>query len=262
MKRAQNILGFVLASLMLCAGCAATDSARARTVTAAPGTIPSNTRAETNPKITAATAHATAAPTKTLSPTPSAAATSTPAPTHTNTRRPTRRPQPTATFTPLLPLVPAFSPPFPDEWFHTVRFVPADVAPGQTYWRLVSAVFCDVPPPGQKEKTCPDSPGDILDHTVYIAVLDEKGACVENPPILHEINTGERIPLTSKFQMVPWTGCATDYEWSMYGESSDFWLDGLPSDRIGGLLLNSPQLNWAENRAHVRYFVIFQRTVR
>lgn len=130
------------------------------------------------------------------------------------------------------------------------------------YWRLVSARFCDVPPPGHQEKTCPDYPGDILDHTVYVAVLDENGACVENPPIVHEINTGERIPLTMKTHAAPWTTCATNYEWSMYGESNDFWLDGLPSDRIGGLVLNSPQLNWAEHRAHVRYFIIFQRTTR
>lgn len=130
------------------------------------------------------------------------------------------------------------------------------------YWRLVSATFCDVPPPGQKEKTCPDMPGDILDHTVYVAVLDETGACVENPPILHEINTGERIALTPKTQTYPWTTCATDYEWSMYGEANDFWLDGLPSDRLDGLLLNSPQLNWSEHRAHVRYFLIFQRATR
>jgi hypothetical protein len=163
----------------------------------------------------------------------------------------------------LTPLLPAFEPPFPEGWFHTVQFTPANVSPGEPYWRLVSALFCDVPKPGhEREESCPGYPGGNLDHTVYIVVLNEDGSCAENVQVQHVINTGEMPPLVTKHQTYPWASCAEDWEWTMYGEASDFWVDGLPSDRIGGLVLNSPQLNWAEHRAHVRYFLIFQRTTR
>ena len=263
MKRARENFLCSIVIILFCAGCAAVETPRAQnTIAPTPTLAQKNTRGAVIAFTATVTPRATQTFTKTFTPTQRATRTSTLTRTFTPTRRPTRRPQPTATVTPIPPLLPAFTPAFPEGWFHTVNFVPASVAPGQPYWRLVSATFCDVPPPGQKEKTCPDYPGEILDTIIYVAVLDENGACVENPPLFHEINTGERFPLTPHTQTYPWTSCATDYEWSMFGESNDFWLDGLPSDRIGGLLLNSPQLNWAEPRAHVRYFLIFQRATR
>lgn len=269
---AMIVLFFFAIGLMLMAGCGVSPSSQKAAldvatltptlVTSTPQMLASATSTRTpSPRPTTPLPTSTSLPSSTSAPTRTTTRTFTPTLKPSATRRATRLPTAPPTSPP--PLLPQFQPPFPEGWHKTVQFTPANVAPGQSYWRLVSAVFCDVPAKGhEKEETCPDYPGGMLDHTVYIAVLDENGGCAENVNVLHEMNTGERVPLVTKVQTYPWTSCATDYEWTMYGEGNAFWLADLPSDRIDGLVLNSPQLNWAENRAHVRYFLIFQRVKR
>jgi hypothetical protein len=273
-KALRALFMVALASLAILTACgsAAPPHSSATLAAQVSSPVPTLTPLSPSPALTSPPLAAptdTVAPTVTLSPseTPTALPTVTPTPTLkaalSATRPATRRPLPTRTATMLPPLLPEFNPAFPEGWPRSVHFTPANVAPGQLYWRLASAVFCDVPAKGHEhEETCPDYPGGMLDHTVYVVVLDEGGGCASNVNILHEMNTGDRVPLVVKHEQYPWASCATDYQWTMYGEGNDFWLADLPSDRIGGLVLNSPQLNWAENRAHVRYFLIFQRTTR
>lgn len=204
-----------------------------------------------------------APPTFTSAPTATSLPTKTFTLTHTATRRPTRPPASTPIPTGVPPVLPNFEPAFPQGWHHNVTFTPAQVAPGQSYWRLVSAVFCDVPYPDHPhDKTCPNYPDLVSDHMVYIGVLDENGQCAQNVHVMHVINTGETPPVGTFTHRFPGNPCADNFNWDMWGEASDFWIDGLASDRLNGLLMNSPQLNWSANNAHVRYFLIFQRTTR
>lgn len=160
-------------------------------------------------------------------------------------------------------LFPEFKPGFPDSWPKNISFTPANVAPGQQYWHLTKATFCDVPPTNAPKgyDSCPGFPGGETDHTIYVAVTNADGSCA-TATVKHQINTGESPALEQKHVAYPWNSCDTDYEWAMYGEGNDIWIDGLPSDRMGSLVMNSPQLNWSGNRAHVRYFLLFQMTTR
>lgn len=219
------------------------------------------------------------APTPTLEPTAAQTEASPPtevteAPTEEATSAPTKRaatsvpkntPKPVPTNSPqaAAALLPAFKPAFPGSWPGGVSFTAANVAPGQQYWRLRNATFCDVPPPNAPKDydSCPGYPGGETDHTIYVAVLNPDGSCGSGT-VKHQINTGDTPPLEQKNVAYPWNSCNVDYEWAMYGEGNDIWMDGLPSDRIGNMVMNSPQLNWSGNRAHVRYFLIFQMTTR
>ncbi len=175
------------------------------------------------------------------------------------------QPQPTNPPAPAAALQPEWKPGL-DQWWSGVKFVPASVAAGQQYWRLKSATFCDVPPAGAPSSTdtCPGMPGGPMDHTIYIGVLDAGGNCAQNISVKHLTNTGDTTPAEQKNAIYPWNSCNVDYEWNMYGEGNDIWIEGngLPSDRLNGMVMNSPQLNWSSNKAHVRYFLVFQLTTR
>ena len=220
-------------------------------------------------------------PTATLEPTelptdvqpPSATPTTPPSPS-SPTSEPTKRqqvvapkntPKPVATAQPqaAAPLMPVFNPSYPDQWWDGVKFVAANVAPGQQYWHLKSALYCDVL---DSRNGCPNLPGGSMEHSIYVSIQNADGTCASGT-IKHVTNTGDTQPLEQKPVSYPWTSCGTpDYEWNMYGEGNDLWMDGLPSDRIEGLCLCNktcpPGGCILQGHAHVRYFLVFQLTTR
>lgn len=212
-------------------------------------------------------AEATAKPTKTKkakeTPTPEplstkvVAATRVPA-TKAATSAPTQAPAAAA-------VQPEWHPDYPGQWWDGVQFVPASVAAGQQYWHLQYALYCDVL---DQRNSCPDLPGGGNSHGIYVSVLNPDGSCAE-PTINHLTNTGDTTPLEKKDVLYPWNRfpCNVDYEWgTMYGEGNDVWIEGLPSDRLNGMCLCNktapPGGNILNGHAHVRYFLVFQKTTR
>jgi hypothetical protein len=109
-------------------------------------------------------------------------------------------------------------------------------------------------------------PGGGMDHSIYVSVLNPDGSC-SDAKINHVTNTGDTTPLEQKVAPYPWSSCDHDYEWNMYGEGNDIWIDGLPSDRLNGMCLcnKTPPPGTTgilQGHAHVRYFLIFQKTTR
>lgn len=189
------------------------------------------------------------------------------------TKAPKPTAEPTATPAPVAaPVTTEFTPPYPAGWWNAIKFIPAQVSPGQQYFHLKYARYCDWAPNDNYE-TCPGFPAGGMGHSIYIMVVDENGNCITTD-VNDILNDGSKHPLTPdmlKKIEFPWNpygyACDKDYEKEMYGEGNDISVPGLPSDTITQLQLcatNPPAgLNPPPcGRAHVRYFLIFQRTTR
>ncbi len=185
----------------------------------------------------------------------------------------TTAPKPQATNPPVAAaaLLPQFEPEFPSMWWDDVKFIPANVSSGQQFWHLKYAKYCDWSP-NEAHNTCPNMPGGIMDHSIYIMAVDEAGKCV-NTDATDTLNDGSSFPLTAdKLKPIPYAwnpfgySCNQDYEKEMYGEGNDISIPGLPSDKITNLCLCNKTAvegkNIMQGHAHVRYFLIFQRTTR
>lgn len=223
-----------------------------------------------------ATLQPTVAATSTVIATAALAPTDTPAATvkaKTAAPKNTVAPKPVATNppAPAAALMPEFIPGFPTGWWNEIRFVPASVAPGQQYWRLKYARYCDWAP-NESMNPCNGFPGGIMDHTIYIMALDPSGACANNPTVNIHLNNGTNYQYgTDKAKTIPYawysSPCLTDWEKEMYGEGNDISIDGLPSDTITNLKLCSANPPAGYNppscgHAHVHYFLVFQQTTR
>lgn len=181
-------------------------------------------------------------------------------------------PEPTQPAPEPAPVTTEFIPSFPDKWWNAIKFIPANVAPGQQYWKLKYARYCDWAPTDNFE-TCPNFPAGGMGHSIYIMVVDEGGNCVTTE-VNDILNDGSKHPLTPdmlKKIEFPWNpygfACDQDYEKEMYGEGNTISVPGLPSDTITELQLcaTSPPSGYNPppcGKAHVRYFLIFQRTTR
>lgn len=121
-----------------------------------------------------------------------------------------------------------------------VKAEPANVAPGQTYWKLVRAIYQGPDESGEK-------------HHIYFTVLDSQGKPQANQKVWQgwpadktDATTNEQgetnIPL--------WASYAPDR-----GESGPYsaWVDGLPSDRVSGLGL--------PHKRHVSFLLTWQRAI-
>jgi len=189
------------------------------------------------------------------------------------TKAPKPTAEPTATPAPVAaPVTTEFTPPYPAGWWNAIKFIPAQVSPGQQYFHLKYARYCDWAPNDNYE-TCPGFPAGGMGHSIYIMVVDENGNCITTD-VNDILNDGSKHPLTpDMLKKIEFPGnpygyaCDKDYEKEMYGEGNDISVPGLPSDTITQLQLcatNPPAgLNPPPcGRAHVRYFLIFQRTTR
>jgi CRP-like cAMP-binding protein len=121
----------------------------------------------------------------------------------------------------------------------------AVVSSGQAYWRLVDMVFQDA---GQESGN---------DHTIYIKLIDENGARVNDKVV--EISWDEsgaieiqRLSLADQKPKGDYCDC--NYNWPMYGAGYRVRVDdAIPSDRVYGMIMPMHR--------HVNYRLTFQRVI-
>lgn len=225
---------------------------------------------------TTASAEPTAKPTKskknkaTATPEAASAPTDAPATKVAATKAPTA--QPTTAAPQPAPVTTEFIPEFPAKWWDAVKFIPANVQPGQQYWHLKYARFCDWAPEEQYNY-CQGFPGGGDGVGIWIMTVDESGNCVTTS-VTDTLNDGSNHSLNPdllKKINYAWNpygyACDQDYEKEMYGEGNTISVPGLPSDTITELQLCAKSPPPGKNppncgHAHVRFFLIFQRTTR
>jgi hypothetical protein len=137
---------------------------------------------------------------------------------------------------------------------------------------LKYARYCDWAPTDEYDQ-CLGFPGGGAGVGIWIMTVDESGGCVDTE-VTDILNDGSQHPLTldmRKFILYPWNpygfSCDQNYEKEMYGEGNTISVPGLPSDTITDLQLCATNPPEGHNpppcgHAHVRYFLIFQRTTR
>jgi CRP-like cAMP-binding protein len=217
----------------------------------------------------------TETPIPTNTPLPTATPTDTPTPTYTPV--PTDTPLPTPTFTPIPPTnTPRPTPtrprptpttaergvaaaaasapraaarPGPNVWDGRldqlgVTWAPANVEPGQVYWRLVEARWADENESGGR-------------HHIFITVLDENGNRIIGQPVVVRWADGQEVrPTEDKPANEP------SFNFQMYaaGNAYTAYVDGLPSDSVAGMGLGTiAQRTW---KYHTSFYLVFQRAIR
>jgi len=177
-------------------------------------------------------------------------------PTKTRTRRPpTPTPTPTdlPTATPIPPPPPVeFLPSFPDRWPPGVYFEPADVQPGQQYWHLKQAIYCDFV---ENDFGCPDRPGNRSGTSIY--VMDNR----------HPINVirpdGKNVGnIPSQVGDMKGPGDVCRCSFAILVSNYKISVAGAPSDAIGGFSLYTVGGHVLAGHAHVRYFLYFEYITR
>lgn len=186
--------------------------------------------------------------------------TETPLPTKIPTRTPTRRPStrtPTPTDTPPPTPVPPpppviWEPGYPGGWPPGVYFAAANVQPGEKYWHLVKAVYCDFI---EENFGCPDRPGNTSGTSIYVIdggapidVIRPDGTNVGGDPT----QIGDPKAPDDMCEC-SWTWLVSDYRVSVAGA---------PSDAIGGFALYTVGGHVLAGHAHVRYFLYFDYITR
>jgi hypothetical protein len=142
-------------------------------------------------------------------------------------------------------------------WPRGVYFVPANVAPGETYWHLVKATYCDAFDSSDHAKRnfgCDKMPGGPAGTSIYVMtggaeidVIKPDGA-----------NVGKnRAIIGDKKDPSDMCNCTYTFLDSNYRIS----VAGAPSDAIGGFCLCSVNFGWGSH-AHVRYFLYFEKVTR
>jgi hypothetical protein len=206
----------------------------------------------------------TATPTATYTPTYTATflptSTSTPTQTRTPTRRPPTRtltPTPTATFTVAPPPPVVFEPGDMSRWPSSVHFVPADVAPGQSYWHLVKAIYCDAfdnSDPNRRNFGCDKMPGGSAGTSIYV-MTDGAEIDVISP---NGTNVAKNRALVGDKKK---KGDICNCTYTFLDGNYRISVAGEPSDTVGGFCLCSVNFGWGSH-AHVRYFLYFERVTR
>ena len=161
-------------------------------------------------------------------------------------------PTPTSTTTPVPPTPTSAPTPIPtlrplrwdnrlDHWLYPpIRLEPAAAEPGQTYWRLVVAVW-----------RSEDESGGI--HYIYISTIDETGNPLPGQPVF--VDNGGRTIVVTEYK------AGTDYgtTFPMFGTLGSYacHVEGL-SDRVVGLGLGTVK----GEKDHTAFRLVFQRTVK
>lgn len=206
---------------------------------------------------------ATETPTPTLTPLPTqtrtATLTTTPtiAATRTITPTRTRTPLPRATATPKPAPVPEteWLPSFPSEWPGGAKFTPATVAPGQKYWHLIKALYCD---DRDQRNDCPNLPGGDVGTNIYVMISPEGGGR-SGAALLVDKGNGNYATVDDIGPEKP----ADDMCKCNYSFLANGWpisVAGAPSDTISGLALYSVRMRLPQ--AHTKYFLWFQMFTR
>ncbi len=210
----------------------------------------------------AATATPTAKPT--APPTSTRAATETSAPTVPATAaagsRTATRPRPTATATPK-PIVVASAPStnwipgFPSEWPPGANFSAATVSPGQKYWHLTKALYCD---DRDERNDCPNLPGGSVGTNIYVMLLGEGGGRTSAPLAVtkYDGSAATTDDLGPEKPAEDMCGC----NYSFLATSWPIRVGSYPSDTVSGLGLYSVRMRLPQ--AHTKYFLWFQLMTR
>jgi hypothetical protein len=223
----------------------------------------------------------TATPTRTTTRMPTRTATRPPPPTRTLTPMlmPIATRTPIATLTPIATPTPAraamvfpsatptpipapvattqWLPSFPSEWPGGAAYQPvvASVAPGQKYWRLSKALYCDI---NDQRNDCPNLPGGPLGTSIYIMLIDANGSRTSAPLLVTKEDGSLATASDIGPEKSPDDPCNCNYT---YGANQ--WaiqVGGAPSDKISGLGLYS--VAYKLSNYHVRYFLTFQLITR
>lgn len=117
---------------------------------------------------------------------------------------------------------------------------PANVKPGQAYWKLVRAIY-----------QAPDESND--NHQIYYTVVDQQNKPVEYQKVMQGWSDGETDAITNErgeANIPLWVGYAPDR-----GERGAYaaWIDGMVSDRVSGMGLPA--------KRHVNFVLTFKRAV-
>lgn len=186
------------------------------------------------------------------SPTPRPTATPLPTPTPRAVVIAAPRPQPTVA-APVAPVAPKATLP-PIDWdnrlgpngidkvlypdLEGIHIVPASVASGQKFWRVVSLRW---------EKSD--------DHSIYIKVVDENGKMVRGKKLVSE---GTVDPKVYREEKPEGDVCDCNFNKDMFGDGYTIYLDdAYPSEKASGMCMCGIQ-NVFSHKAHVNYRIIFQ----
>jgi hypothetical protein len=125
-----------------------------------------------------------------------------------------------------------------------VGIQPADVQPGQSYWRLVKAYWQNKEESGN-------------DHTIYVEVLDENGSRIVGQPVEIRWQDGSLVVTTE--DKPPYEYPAN---FPMYGTLGSYSvrIGGLPSDTIVGLGMGTPAQ--PAFTIHTNFLLTFRRVKR
>jgi hypothetical protein len=125
-----------------------------------------------------------------------------------------------------------------------VAIQPANVQPGQKYWRLVKVFWQNKEESGN-------------DHTVYIDVLDENGSRMVGQPVEIRWQDGNLIVFVED-KPPPEYGA----NFPMFGTLGSYSVSvpGLPSDTIVGLGMGTPEE--PAFTIHTNFLLTFQRVQR
>jgi len=125
-----------------------------------------------------------------------------------------------------------------------VHLVPANVAPGQVYWRLVEARWANEEEAQGK-------------HNIFINVLDENGERLVGETVVVEWMDGSAT-LKTEDKQPPEYSC----NFAMYGTLGAYtvYVDGAPSDKIVGLGLGD--IERPAMKIHTCFYLTFRRAVK
>jgi hypothetical protein len=122
--------------------------------------------------------------------------------------------------------------------------VPANVAPGQAYWRVVSIEWHDEAESGGR-------------HAIQFNTVDEGGSRVAGTPITISWGGGSS---TITMEAKPGEPFGANFPMYVDGPSYSARVDGLPSDVVTGMGLGTPETPYLT--IHTEYYITWQRVVK
>lgn len=188
--------------------------------------------------------------------TPAATQTLRPSPTHTLTPRPRATVTSTATPKPAAIGPTQWLPAYPSEWPGGASYQPANVAPGQKYWHLSKALYCD---DRDTRNNCTDLPGGSTGTNIYVMLIGA-GGWRESAPLKVIKDDGTLATVDDIGPEKP----AEDMCNCNYSYLANHWPlqvgGAYPSDTVRGLGLYSVRMKLPQ--AHTKYFLTFQLVTR
>jgi hypothetical protein len=122
--------------------------------------------------------------------------------------------------------------------------IPANVAPGQAYWRVISIEWHDEAESGGR-------------HAIQFNTIDEGGGRVVGTPLTVWWGDGSANIVMEAKDGEPW---GANFPMYKDGPAYSVKVEGLPSDTITGMGLGTPEVPW--RTIHTEYLITFQRVIK